>query len=165
MNVGPMNRAVAAAFVAFWRGNVPLSQAFWEYAIVLWHDCKCCSDGSRHHSGRGGLPDAVGIGLFLIPVPYIVIAVVGVVRSANRNEGVANVGWLGQGSRDRVGRRHDFHLMNLRAFDTGDVCRSRNHGLTCSSLQSRVISWTRGQGGELWTRTGCLSLQPQWWLR
>ena len=90
MNVGPMNRAVAAAFVAFWRGNVR-------------HDCKCCSDGSRHHSGRGGLPDAVGIGLFLIPVPYIVIAVVGVVRSANRNEGVANVGWLGQGSRDRVG--------------------------------------------------------------
>jgi hypothetical protein len=29
----------------------------------------------------------VGVGLFLIPVPYIVTAVVGVVRSANRYQG------------------------------------------------------------------------------
>jgi hypothetical protein len=34
-----------------------------------------------------GLPDAVGVGLFLIPVPYILTAVVGVVRSANRYRG------------------------------------------------------------------------------
>lgn len=34
-----------------------------------------------------GLPDAVGVGLFLIPVPYILTAVVGVWRSARRYEG------------------------------------------------------------------------------
>jgi hypothetical protein len=34
-----------------------------------------------------GLPDAVGIGLFLIPVPYILAAIIGVVRSANKYQG------------------------------------------------------------------------------
>jgi len=34
-----------------------------------------------------GLLDAVGVGLFLLPVPYILTAVVGVWRSAQRYEG------------------------------------------------------------------------------
>jgi len=33
------------------------------------------------------LPDAVAVGLFLIPVPYILIAVVGVMRSADGHDG------------------------------------------------------------------------------
>ena len=43
--------------------------------------------GRSYGSGRDELPDAVAVGLFLIPVPYILIAVVGVVRSANRYDG------------------------------------------------------------------------------
>ena len=39
------------------------------------------------------LSDVVIVGLFLIPVPYILIAVVGVVRSANRYAGPPH--WAG----------------------------------------------------------------------
>ena len=75
------------ALVTFWRGNVPLSQAFWEYAVVYGTIANIVATAAAVASVAAGLPDTVAIGLFLIPVPYIVIAVVGVVRSANKYQG------------------------------------------------------------------------------
>ena len=73
-----------APLVAFWKGDVPLGQAFWEYAIVYGTIANIVATAAAIAAVAAGLPDAVGVGLFLIPVPYIVTAVVGVVRSANR---------------------------------------------------------------------------------
>ncbi len=54
----------------------------------LWHDRNIVATAAAVAAvAAAGLPDAVGIGLFLIPVPYILTAVVGVVRSANRYSG------------------------------------------------------------------------------
>jgi len=78
---------VVAPLVALWRGNVPLNQAFWEYAIVYGTIANIVATTAAVAAVAAGLPDAVGISLFLIPVPYVLAAVVGVVRSANRYEG------------------------------------------------------------------------------
>jgi hypothetical protein len=76
-----------AQLVALWRGEVPLRQAFWEYAVVYGTIANIVATAAAIAAVAAGLPDAVGIGLFLIPVPYILTAVVGVVRSANRYQG------------------------------------------------------------------------------
>jgi hypothetical protein len=73
--------------VALWRGDVPLGQAFWEYAIVYGTIVNIVATAGAIAAVAAGLPDVVAIGLFLVPVPYIVTAVVGVLRSADRYEG------------------------------------------------------------------------------
>jgi len=73
--------------VALWRGDVPLGQAFWGYAIVYGTIANIVATAAAIAAVAAGLPDAVAIGLFMVPVPYILTAVVGVVRSANRYQG------------------------------------------------------------------------------
>ena len=76
-----------AHLVALWRGDVPLGQAFWGYAIVYGTIANIVATAAAIAAVAAGLPDAVAIGLFMVPVPYILTAVVGVVRSANRYQG------------------------------------------------------------------------------
>jgi len=76
-----------AHLVALWKGNVPLDQAFWGYAIVYGTIANIAATAAAIAAVVAGLPDAVAIGLFLAPVPYILTAVVGVVRSADRYQG------------------------------------------------------------------------------
>ena len=78
---------VAASVVALWRGDFPLGQAFWECAIVYGTIANIVATAAAIAAVAGGLPDALGVGLFLTPFPYILTAVVGVVRSANRYQG------------------------------------------------------------------------------
>jgi hypothetical protein len=73
--------------VALWKGEVPLGQAFWGYAVVYGTIINIVATAAAVAAVAAGLPDAVGIGLFLVPVPYILTAVVGVMRSANRYQG------------------------------------------------------------------------------
>jgi hypothetical protein len=73
--------------VALWRGDVPLGQAFWGYAIVYGTIVNIVATAAAIAAVAAGLPDALAIGLFLIPIPYILAAVVGVLRSADRYEG------------------------------------------------------------------------------
>ena len=104
---------VVAPLVALWRGNVPLSQAFWEYAIAYGTIANIVATAAAVAAVAAGLPDAMAIGLFLAPIPYILTAVVGVVRGADRYQaGAAHVGRLGQSRRDRVGRRNDCHMIS-----------------------------------------------------
>ena len=76
-----------AHLVALWKGNVPLGQAFWGYAIVYGTIANIAATAAAIAAVAASLPDAVAIGLFLVPVPYILTAVVGVVRSADRYQG------------------------------------------------------------------------------
>jgi hypothetical protein len=73
-----------AHLVALWKGNIPLSEAFWGYAIVYGTVANIAATAAAIAAVAIGLPDVVAIGLFLVPVPYILTAVVGVVRSADR---------------------------------------------------------------------------------
>ena len=82
-----VERVMIAHLAALWRGDIPLGQAFWEYAIAYGTIANIVATAAAIATVAAGLPDAVGISLFLIPVPYVLAAVVGVVRSANRYEG------------------------------------------------------------------------------
>ena len=76
-----------AHLVALWKGNIPLSEAFWGYAIVYGTVANIVATAAAIAAVAIGLPDIVAIGFFLAPIPYILTAVVGVVRSADRYEG------------------------------------------------------------------------------
>lgn len=76
-----------AVLMSLWRGELPLRQAFWEYAVAYGTIASIFATVAAIASVAMSLPDAVAVGLFLIPVPYILIAVVGVMRSANRYDG------------------------------------------------------------------------------
>ena len=77
-----------ALLMSFWRGDIPLQQAFWEYAVAYGTTANILATAAAIAAVAMSLPDAVAVGLFLVPVPYIFIAVVGVVRSANRYDGL-----------------------------------------------------------------------------
>ena len=70
-----------------WRGDLPLSQAFWEYAIAYGTIANLVATGAAIASATLRLPDIVAVCLFLGPLPYILAAVVGVLRSANKYQG------------------------------------------------------------------------------
>ena len=73
--------------IALWRGDFPLGQAFWGYAIVYGTIANVVATAAAIAAVAASLPDALAIGLFLVPIPYILTAVIGVVRSANRYQG------------------------------------------------------------------------------
>lgn len=67
---------------SLWRGEVPLSRAFWEYAVVYGLIATLCAGGAAAAALIADLPVAIAILLHLLPVPYYLVALVGVWRSA-----------------------------------------------------------------------------------
>lgn len=68
---------------ALWMGRLPLARAFWEYAIAYALLANLCATGAALVLVAAGLPTALAIAVFLLPLPYFLVAVVGVWRSAN----------------------------------------------------------------------------------
>jgi hypothetical protein len=85
------NSTIVMALSALWKGELPLGQAFWEYAIAYGTIANILATIAAILAALAGLPDAIAIALFLLPLPYILIAVIGVVRSANRYGGPPNL--------------------------------------------------------------------------
>ncbi len=75
-----------ARLAALWRGDIPLGQAFWEYAIAYGTIANIVATAAAIATVAAGLL-ALAIFLFLLPLPYILTAVVGVVRSAEKYQG------------------------------------------------------------------------------
>jgi hypothetical protein len=67
---------------ALWNGNLPLARAFWEYAVVYVALVNLVTTYSAFAVMAADLPAALAVVIFLLPIPYIVVAVVGVWRSA-----------------------------------------------------------------------------------
>ena len=67
---------------ALWKGQLPLARAFWEYAVVYVALANLCATIVAFAVVAADLPAALAVAVFLLPVPYIVVAVVGVWRSA-----------------------------------------------------------------------------------
>ena len=72
---------------ALWSGDVPLGQAFWHYAIAYGTLANILAQAAAIAAFLVGLPAAVVIGLHFLPLPYVVMAVVGVWRSAAKYRG------------------------------------------------------------------------------
>lgn len=73
--------------IALWSGDFPLGQAFWHYAIAYGTIANILATAAAIAAVLAGLPDAVAIGLHFLPLPYVVMAVVGVWRSADKYRG------------------------------------------------------------------------------
>jgi hypothetical protein len=72
---------------ALWKGHLPLARAFWEHAVFYVALANLCATATALGALAAGLPAALAIAIFLLPVPYIVVAVVGVWRSAAAYDG------------------------------------------------------------------------------
>lgn len=69
---------------ALFRGEMPLDRAFWEFAIAYGTTANIVATIAAIGAAAAGLPDILVIGIFLTPLPYTLVAVLGVLRSANR---------------------------------------------------------------------------------
>ena len=72
---------------ALWNGQLPLARAFWEYAFVYVALANIFATIAAFAVMAADLPAALALAVFLLPLPYVVVAVVGVWRSAAAYEG------------------------------------------------------------------------------
>lgn len=78
-----------------WAGRLPLARAFWDYAIVYGTCANVAATGAAFAALALGLPGWLVLVLFFLPLPYLVVAVIGVFRSAERYEGPpARAAWI-----------------------------------------------------------------------
>lgn len=70
-----------------WRGQLPLVQAFWLFAVLYLALANVFATGSALAALAAGLPIGLVIAIFLLPLPYVVVAIVGVWRSAEAYRG------------------------------------------------------------------------------
>ena len=68
---------------AFLAGRAPLSVAFWKYAMLYGTALNVAATVAFLAAQVAELPNALLIALFLLPVPYSLLAVLGVWRSAS----------------------------------------------------------------------------------
>lgn len=72
---------------ALWNGRLSLARAYWEFAIVYVLLANLGATAAALAAIASGLPAALGVLIFLLPLPYILVAVVGVWRSADGYDG------------------------------------------------------------------------------
>jgi hypothetical protein len=72
---------------ALWRGELPLARAFWEYLVLYGLLASLASTGGALLSLLAGAPGPVALAIHLLPTPYMLVATVGVDRSARRHPG------------------------------------------------------------------------------
>jgi hypothetical protein len=67
---------------AFWKGHLPLPRAFWQFAILYMVLANVCATGAAFAALAANFHIGAVIMIFLSPLPYTVVAIVGVWRSA-----------------------------------------------------------------------------------
>jgi hypothetical protein len=68
--------------LALWRGHIPLSQAFWTYTLLLGTLINLLATGLMFAAMAAGVPAAAAILLHLMPLPYNILVLMAVWRSA-----------------------------------------------------------------------------------
>ena len=74
----------------FWRGEVALARAFWEYTLGWGTLAHAVATGLAYGLHAGGAPLWLAATIFFLAAPYTVLATVGVWRSADRYNGPSN---------------------------------------------------------------------------
>lgn len=75
------------ALVSLWKGDMPLGRAFWEYAMIYGTLVNAVATAASFVVLATGAPGWLAVAVFLLPLPYVVAATVGVWRSADRYRG------------------------------------------------------------------------------
>jgi hypothetical protein len=81
-----------------WHGRVPLGQAFWGYAILLGSLLNLVTTGAALASFVLGLHPLLALAIHFLSVPYNLLMVVAVWRSAARYQGEALWARLARGA-------------------------------------------------------------------
>jgi hypothetical protein len=85
--VGWEGRAMKATLRKLWAGEIPLAVAFWEYTVVYGFVANLVATLGFFAAVAAEAPDALAILIFLLPVPYNLLVLVAVWRSADRHPG------------------------------------------------------------------------------
>ena len=80
---------MTGSIVRLWGGRIGMARAFWEYAIVYVSLINLVATTAAFVVLAAGGPGPLAVLIFLLPLPYNGLAVVGVWRSASRYEGPA----------------------------------------------------------------------------
>ncbi|MGH6768608.1 MAG: hypothetical protein ACRECO_06250 [Xanthobacteraceae bacterium] len=70
-----------------WRGDLALRDAFWDYAVIYGTLANLLVTVAALAILAANLPGLLALAVFLLPLPYNIVAVVGVWRSAARYSG------------------------------------------------------------------------------
>jgi hypothetical protein len=73
--------------VDLWYGRVPLARIFWDYAIIVGSLVNLATTLAALAAFANGLPVALGLLIHFLPIPYNLLMVVGVWRSAGKYRG------------------------------------------------------------------------------
>ncbi|HEY7764154.1 MAG TPA: hypothetical protein VIB38_04110 [Aestuariivirgaceae bacterium] len=73
--------------LALWRGKASLGQAFWSVTIVYGSLVNLIATGLMFAGLAAGLPSALAVAIHFLPLPYNVLALMSVWRSAGAYEG------------------------------------------------------------------------------
>jgi len=76
-------RQVTAAIGDLWRGEMPLGQVFWSFAIGFGTLFNLLATGVGLMAMAGGMPALAAVAIHLLPLPYNFLVLVGVWRSAD----------------------------------------------------------------------------------
>ncbi len=72
-----------ARIKALWRGEVSLAQAFWTVTLLYGTLINLTATGLMFAALAAGLPSLIAVAMHLLPLPYNVLALMGVWHSAN----------------------------------------------------------------------------------
>jgi len=81
-----------------WRGELPLSEAFWTHAIICVAVANIVATAAALGLLAAGLHPAAAVAIYIAPFPYVVAAVVGVWRSADREAASPEIATLARWS-------------------------------------------------------------------
>jgi hypothetical protein len=76
-----------ARILALWHGEVSLSEAFWTVTMLYGTLINLCGTGLMFATLLAGLPSLLAVAMHLLPLPYNILALMGVWRSANAYKG------------------------------------------------------------------------------
>jgi hypothetical protein len=79
--------SVKARIKALWRGEVSLAQAFWTVTLLYGTLINLTATGLMFAALAAGLPSLIAVAMHLLPLPYNVLALMGVWHSANDYKG------------------------------------------------------------------------------
>jgi hypothetical protein len=80
-----------------WHGRIPLSRAFWEYAIIYGSVAALITTLLSLAAFANGWPVALGLAIHFLTTPYNLFMIVAVWRSASRYQGAPVWAMLARG--------------------------------------------------------------------